>query len=418
VPFAINPQAESITALEITQPLLKGAGSDYALANLRLARIGNKLAYAQFRQKVEELVNQVQTGYWTLVLARGNLLIQQGLLQEATETLDKVEKRLGLDAAKNLEYKQTLAAQKQRQAMTVRAAKNVGDAEDQLARLLTDPRILLYRDIGIKPTVADPDTPELHLARAEQLLTAIRYSPLIEQIRYNIQSADINVQVARNELLPSLNLVASTGIEGLERRVGEAIESSYSFDFIDYAIGLVFEYPVANRTAKGKLSQRQNERRKSLTDLQNLADQLAVAIRESLRQIETTQFELAAQQEAINAWSDNLSALDAALEVGKQSYLLVLQLKLQAQESRAQARIAALAAKVAYWAGLARLEQLKGTSLQEHDISLALEAATEYGERVEGKRPPLRLPEAQPPVVPSSTSASSPTTISTIVGGQ
>lgn len=369
-----NPAWQSITAFEMAQPLLRGAGPDYALAQLHLAQLGNKASYAQFRQKVEEVVQQTETAYWNLVQARGTLFILQGLLDETIQTLDKVEKRTELDAARNLEYKQSYSAMKSREALVIRARKTVGDAEDALATLLSDPQLNIMHEYGIKPATAEPAIENLQIDRADQLLTAMRNNPTLEQARLAIQASDIQVMVAKNELLPQLDFKGSIGPNGLARTMGGALDHQWSFDFISWSAGLLFQYPLGNRLAEAKLAQTKYERCKNINDLQNNADQLAQAINESIRQIETTQQESVAQQQAADAETDHLGALDAAMEVGRQSYLVLLQLKLQAQENRANARVAVLTADVNERIAIARLAQFVGTNLQQHNIKLSVES--------------------------------------------
>lgn len=370
-----NPAWQSITAIELTQPLLRGAGPDYALAQLHLAQLGNKASYAQFREKVEQVVSQTEQAYWNLVQARGDLTILQGLLDETLVTLDKVEKRTELDAARNLEYKQSYSAMKSREALVIRARKTVGDAEDALATLLSDPQLNIMHEYGIKPATDAPVSEKLQVDRADQLVTAMRNNPTLEQVRLAIQASDIQVMVATNELLPQLDFRGSIGPNGLAKFMGGALDHQTSFDYISWSAGLLFQYPLGNRLAEAKLAQTKYERFKNINDLQNNADLLAQAINESIRQIETTQQESVAQQQAADAETDHLGALDAAMEVGRQSYLVLLQLKLQAQENRANARRAVLAADVNERIAIARLAQFVGTNLQQHNIKLSVESA-------------------------------------------
>ena len=59
----INPRYTSSQSLQLVQPLLRGYGPDFNLAQLRLARIGYKNTLAQFRQQVETVLAQVQVNY-------------------------------------------------------------------------------------------------------------------------------------------------------------------------------------------------------------------------------------------------------------------------------------------------------------------------------------------------------------------
>ncbi len=368
------PNWESLSTFQITQPLLRSFGTDFNMSQLYLARLGSKSAYAAFRQRVQETIDNVEIAYWNLVQVRGTLVILQAVLQEAQDTLAKLEKRTELDVARNLEYKQTLAAVKTREANVIAEAKLVGDAEDALARLLADSRLNAMRSYGIKPDVDDPPISEIDIDRTGQLLSAVRYNPTLEQARYAIQSADVQISAAKNQALPGLNLNASIAPQGLTSNLPEAISNQWRADHIDWAVGVAWEYPIGNRGPEALVRQRKFEKQKAITDLQNVADQLATQIDEAIRLTHAAVQEYGKQREAAQANTDYLAALDAALEVGKQSYLVLLQQKLQAQDNRGQARTAALISQVLYHQALSRLSRLTGTTMQQHNIQLAVEA--------------------------------------------
>jgi outer membrane protein TolC len=384
----INPSWTSLTTFQITQPLLRGFGTDFNLSQLHLAQIGSKSQYAVFRQKVLETIDAVEQAYWNLVQARGELVILRAVLEEAKDTQDKLEKRKELDVALNLEYKQALAAVRTREANVIAQAKTVGDAEDTLARLLSDSRLNALRTNGIKPDVDEPPISETQIDRTGQLVAAMRYNPTLEQARYAIQSADINVLVAKNQALPGLNLNAAIAPQGLEHSLGNAMNDQTSGHFINWSVGVAWEYPIGNRGPEALIRQRKLEKQKALTDMQNVADQLAVSIDEAIRLVYAAVEEYSSQRDAVQAYTDYLAALDAALEVGKQSYLVLIQQKLDTQDKRGNARGAALQSQMLYHQSLARLSRLTGTTLQQHSIQLAVEAVADLGIDKDGRSKP------------------------------
>lgn len=377
-----NPRYDSRLALTLTQPLLRGAGVEYNLATLRIAAINTRAAYAQFRQQVEEIVTQVQTGYWQLVLARRQLLIAQELLDKTIETRDRVRKRYEMDATQ-VEIKQTESAVETRRALRVRARKVVFDAQDQLARLVSDPKVNLLGAYAIVPATP-PVTNSVTVDPTDQLVQALKSSPVLEQARLNISAAAIRVTVAKNELLPRLDLTASAGVQGLDGKPSSAGEDMGDFNFIDYSIGAALEYPLANRTARATLRQKTLERLKTVADLQNAADKVALDVNQVVREIRTSYEEMLAQQAAREASALELQALEDTERIRGRLTPEFLQVKLQSQVGLAGAEDAEIRAIVSFNNALARLAQVTGTTLQQHNIQLAAEAAIEhrYGEQV------------------------------------
>ena len=384
-PFTVpDPRYESITTLQVTQPLLRRAGRDYNLASLHLAQLGHKASRARFRDKVEEIIAQVQSLYWTLVQAREDVRIQQELLDKTAETLDRVRKRRKIDATEVV-IKQTEAAVEFRRAALIRARNDIRDVQDQLARLLADERLALTDRYVIKPTDMPVATP-VTIDMASQLVSALRHNPLLEQARLAIAAADVNVRVAGNETLPVLNLVASVGLQGLNRHGEKGVNDMLRGRFLDHSVGLTYEIPLGNRAARAVLRRRRLQRLKAVTEMRNIADQVAAALRRAIRQIQTTFDEMKAQEAALKASRLQLAALDVLEKKKERLTPEFLQVKLQAQESVARAQRAEIQARISYNNALVQLTRITGTTLQRHNIRLAVD------DSIEAAGPPPEAP--------------------------
>ena len=399
--LTLNPRWESIAQLQITQPLLRGAGRDYNLSQLRVAQIGHKNQLALFRQKVEEVVAQVRTAYWTLVQARRDVEIQEALLDQTSITLDRVINRRGIDAT-DVEVKQTEAAIEMRRAALVRARKSVFDVQDQLARLLSDPRLSLAGRFVVIPT-SPPVTETIHLDPTDQLINAMQFSPLLEQARLAIAANDINVGVAQNETLPTLNLVASGAIQGLKGDWDKAIDQMGNRGHRDHTLGLQFEYPLGNRAALAALRQQKFDRLKNITRMQDVADQLAINVNEAIRQIETTYDEVRASKAAVEASRAQLTALDSSERLRGKLSPEFLQVKLQAQETLSSADRSLTQAIVNYNNALARLAYVTGTTLQQHAVRVIADDLMDA-------QPLLLVRPVLPALEPTTAPATAPST--------
>ena len=367
----LNPNYESMLSLQLTQPLLRGAGPDYNLAALKIAQLGEKLSGSQFRQMVEQVVAETQTTYWALVQARRELQIQNDLLEKTIQTRDRVRARGALDATR-VEIKQTEAAVETRRAALYRARQAIFDVQDRLARLLAVERMNPLRSCAIVPTT-NPVTSKVDIDPTDQLISALRYSPFMEQARLAIAAADVQVGVAKNETLPVLDLTASVGTQGMKGVGGRAAGESLTFDYLDHSVGLMFEYPIGNRAAGSRLRQRKFERLRSVTEMQNAADQVAVNVRTTLRQIETAFQEMQARKAATAASQAQLQALEDTEQIRGRLTPEFLNLKLTSQETLAAAERAEIAATIDFNTALARLAQITGTTLRQKNIKLAVE---------------------------------------------
>ena len=367
-----NTRYEPTVTFQVSQPLLRDAWPEFNLAQLRVARLNSRMSDAEFRLKVEEVVTQVIVTYWTLIQARQELAIQQKLLAQTKETHKRVRGRGLLDATLAT-IKQAEASVMIRDAVGIRARKSILDVQNSLARLLADSQINLLSRCEVVPTTP-PIRRRVHVSATEQLLTALRCSPLLEQARVAIAASEINVSVAKNQSLPSLNLTASTEIQGLGPTIQQANDKLLNADYVSYGIGLEMEYPIGNRGPLANLRQRKLERTKAIVAMQNIADQIAVAVDERVRQIGTTYEETLAQRAAVEAAGVQLQALEDTERIRAQLTPEFLRVKLQAQETLANAERAELQAIVDYNNAMAELARTTGTTLELHRIEIALPA--------------------------------------------
>ncbi|HUT01968.1 MAG TPA: TolC family protein [Phycisphaerae bacterium] len=371
----LRTRYEPTVTLQITQPLLRYAWPEFNLAQLRIARLNSKITDADFRLKVEEVVTQVIATYWALAQARRELEIQEKLLAQTRKTHKRTVGRRDLDAS-SATIKQAEASVRIRQAVLIRARKSILDVQEALARLLADAQIHVHSRNEVVPT-----TPmiveKVHVSAAEQLLTALRCNPLLEQARLAIAAAEISVSVAKNHTLPTLDLTASTELQGLGGTVPKANDKLLRGDYASYSIGLMFDYPIGNRHQMANLKQRKLERTQAIVSMQNTADQLAVAVSERVRQIGTAYEEMAAQRAAVEAAAVQLQALEDTERIRAQLTPEFLRVKLQAQETLANSERAELQALVDYNNAMADLARATGTVLELRRIEIALPAVVD-----------------------------------------
>ncbi|MCK4602410.1 MAG: TolC family protein [Phycisphaerae bacterium] len=364
---------EPTMILEVTQPLLRNAWSEFNLATLRLARLNRRTSISEFRAQVEQIVTDVTATYWKLVQARKDLAIQQELLAETRKTLEMVEARRGLDATE-VEVKQVKASVALRQAVLIRAERRVLDVQDKLAQLLADAQINVLRDFEIAPTTK-PNQTLAQIDATDQLVTALQNSPLLEQARLAIAMADINVSIAENQTLPKLDLAGLIKYQGLGQTAHEAHEKLGTLNYLSYTIALSLEYPIGNRERRADLRSARFERLKAITQLQDTADKVALAVYERVRRVRMSYQEILAQRAAVAAAKKQLSALEDIEQIRGRLTPEFLRVKLSAQEQLAVAERDELQAIVDHNTAMIDLARITGTVLKLPSVRILLPAA-------------------------------------------
>lgn len=366
----LSTRYEPMLVFQIKQPLLRDAWAELNLAGLNISKLNYRIVLVAFRQKTEDIAVEVISVYWALLQARREMQIQRRLLDKTQETLKKVEARKEIDATA-VQIKQAEASMKARQATLIEAKKRITDVQDVLLLLLADPQLNVLSKSEIVPATA-PSMTALKFEPLDALQLAMQNNPVIQQSRLEIEVADINIDIAKNQKLPSLNVIASAELQGFARDAGEAQDGIFNDDYTSYGIGLALEYPLGNRQRKAELRRRQLERAKAISELQSISDQVATRVKERIRKVDSTYQQAQAQADAVDAAKIQLQAIEDTEPIRAQLTPEFLLVKLQAQETLANAQRAQIQAIVDFNTALATLAQATGTVLQLHQVQTAL----------------------------------------------
>ena len=87
--FPLNPESRPSLGLQLTQPLLQGAGRPANLAPIVLARIDTERSYFQFKDSVQKLVRSVIEAYWSIVFARTDVWAREQQVKQAQFAYDR-----------------------------------------------------------------------------------------------------------------------------------------------------------------------------------------------------------------------------------------------------------------------------------------------------------------------------------------
>jgi outer membrane protein len=268
-----------------------------------------------------------------------------------------------------VQIRQAIVSVNSRRAFLVQAEKQVQDAQDKLVRLMADPAVDLIDETEIIPTSEPSDT--LKPLDIETLVaTALQNNPVMHQVRMRVDIADINLDVADNQKMIRLDLLASVNSQALDRNLNIANNLLHDFNYNSYGVGLTMEIPLGNRARKAELRLRKLERLKAVAVVQNVADQVAVQTKERLRRIQSSFAQIKIQEETTQAATSQLLALEESENIRERLTPEYLQVKLQAQESLATAQRAHVNAVVEYNVALAQLAQITGHVLGVHQVGL------------------------------------------------
>jgi outer membrane protein TolC len=354
-----TPQAPSELSFQVEQPLLAGGGIDYAMAPRRIARISEQGAKLRLQAQVIDQISQIIVAYRTLLQAQEQLRIAGDSLRRARDLVEVNRALISAGRLAQVELIQSEASIAQQELQLI-AARNAANAA----------RLSLLVLMGIDPASPvwaseRPAAPAVRIDLDRALATAYAKQPGYLSTMLAIEVNRINLDIARNQRLWDVSIVAGTGQQALRSQVLDTI-GALSTVRSDFNIGLRVNIPL------GVLSREQQEvnatvaLRQSEVAAEQARDTVRAQAENAVRTIEAQrqQAQLAARARQLTA--EQLSAELVKLQAGRSSNFQVVSFQAALQ----QAESAELAAVIAYLNALTAMDQVLGTTLDTWRISL------------------------------------------------
>ena len=375
ITFTPDPAYTGAVRVGVNQPLLRGFGTSVNTATIRIARNQRQRSVSQVESDLQALVADTEGAYWNLVQSWRNLAIAEWLLDVGVAVRETLALRRELDVT-SAQYADAVARVEQRRADVIRRQRLVRAASDTLKRTINDPQLTVSSEAVLFPLDETSESPITYNLR-EAILTALDKRPEIRQAALNIDDAAIRQEVARIDQLPLLDASAQMAWFGLDDDAGSAYSELGEGDFIDYILGLSFEYPLGNRGAEATYRAARLRRSAAAISYLRTAQNVIVEVKSALRNV-ITNYELIEATRAFRvAQAENLRALLVQEETLVGLTPEFLNLKFQRQETLAEARREEEAAMVNFDTALAELYRAMGVGLTMRRIEVELVGSEE-----------------------------------------
>lgn len=249
-PSQLNPLYSTDVVVRARQPVLQGAGRDVALAPIRISQVRTNQSRLQLEEILNSQIRSVTEGYWRLYAAHLQVQAVNAVLPLAKESVRIESLRMTADRSIPADVAR---AQVQFDGFRRSESTVLGQMRKrslQLRQLMGgDPQIVPLLLPSERPLeIAPPDDP------AEFIQVALQNRPMLNQMRERVNEKRILWGVAKNRVLPSLDLRGEYWWNGLSNRLDDSFSQTSSGNYSDWTLGFGVEIPIGNRTAQ---SQRQ-----------------------------------------------------------------------------------------------------------------------------------------------------------------
>jgi outer membrane protein TolC len=325
-----NPYYNAYNQATISVPILNGFGIDVNLAPIRIARNSWRAAQVELEAAVQDMIVTVTRAYWVLYYYREEAAAQEYTLKLAYELLKVNEAKVKVGMAAPLDVtkaKAQIAADEEQLLVSLNAVRDAEDALRLVTNLKMDDlmmpkamRKVQYRLIPLeKPQVFDIPSDEPYFIQQ-----ALQDQQVIEIAQLSLKSSRETLKVAKNNLLPTVNLLGGLGFDGAGGDYGHAYDDQYSGRHPNWSLGVEFSMPILYLEPVATYRQARYAERQAELGVEQARQQVAINVRTALRGVETNRKRIDATREATRLAREQLNAEEEKFKVGQSTTFDVL----------------------------------------------------------------------------------------------
>ncbi len=386
----LKPYSLSSLGVTVTQPLLRGFGSDLNRRFISIAKNSEKISDYVFQQQAISTVSGVIRLYDDLVSLVADLQVKQETLATAQRLLEDNKNKVDQGTLAPIEATRA-------QAQVASAQQDLINSQGYVRQQELILKNVLFRNWGDDPAVHDArivptDTLSLEplpaQAVGEIVALALQSRPEYQAAKLQLTNTQINLKGTKNELLPELDLVGNiqngglagsvnsslsqsaaagfTGFPGAGGNYGTVLDQILKFQYPTYSVGLNLTLPVRNRVAQADVARDELQVRQTQVRLKQLENQIRAEVEDALIALQRTRAAYEAATLTTRLQVESLAIEQEKFDVGLSTNFLVIQY----QGYVAQARSTEVAALDAYAKAKVQYERSVGQTLANHNVSI------------------------------------------------
>lgn len=380
-----SPQYSPVLQVNLTQPIMRNYKIDTTRRQLQINKKRLDLSDAQFRQRAIEIISTVQQAYWDLAFAIRDEEIQRQSVDLAGTQLSNNQRQVEVGTLAPIDVVSAATQLESRRQQVFVAMNVVAQAENNLKNLTVDgPGDPLWK-AQIVPVEAFEIKPiALPLEDAIKLAQENRHE--VRQLFLQKEINKIDIDFFANQAKPQVDFVAAYGTLGLGGSprsttgpiqpfpefvggYGTGLKNMFKNDFRTWSVGLQFNFPLRNTTAKANLARARETDRQ--IDLQNrrMLQNIELEVRNAVQSVETAKMRIEAAKAAREYAEQQYDGEKKKFSAGLSTTFFIL----QRQTEMAQAQGVELRALADYNKSVAQLQRVIATTLSSNNIEIKSE---------------------------------------------
>jgi outer membrane protein len=361
-------QYQTFVGGTITQPLLKGFGLTPTLASIRIAAMDSEIAFQEYRKQLMLTLSRAETAYWNLYFAQEQLRFFDDSVTVAQSVLDDTKQKLNAGQGSELDVMDAQSGLALRQTKRNDALQSYLDALGMLQSLTGTTPIPFEEGAGVaKVRVVDlPPETNAPISYSDGYWEAFESNPEFLIQEEKMRQEEVRLGVAKNQVLPELDLKAAYGYNGLGDTPQDAWDVAVSQDFPSWSVGLELTFELGN--IKGR----------------HLKKAAQLSLQEAYLNVKGTQSEIATHLniaiQKMQAWQQSVQSYQTVVQYNDELLTNTLeQLRsgtvdghkaLEAEADLLDARQSLANALVEYQDAIIEVELTDGSILSKWDLDL------------------------------------------------
>ncbi|MDH3283402.1 MAG: TolC family protein [Acidobacteriota bacterium] len=397
-------------SLSYRQPLLRNFGLSINKTQVEQARNNLAISEHQFQDRINQLVQDVESAYWDLVGALRQLEVSRESLSLAEDFLDQTKVKVDVGTLPPIEITTAEAEVASREEDVIVTENSVGDAEDRLRALL---RFAESSPDWFRPILPsdDPGFQQVDVDLEGAIEKALERRSIVLEAALALTNAELTERFQRNQRKPDLSLSSTFSVTGnsfetvpvasiapggtvffdengflyqqgdprltapdsisvtLEQELlgrGASFSELVDSDNTDFTVAMNLTIPIKNRRAKAEHARSKIAIEQARLRLDSARQTVRVEVRQSVREVETTARRVASARVNVELQRRKLDAEEKRYENGLSTAFQVLEF----QNDLQQAGSREIAAIIDYNKALARLARVQGILIGERNIRI------------------------------------------------
>lgn len=358
----LDQLVRSRVGLTVTQPLLKGAGTETNLAVVRQARLDALASDYQLRGFVEMFVAEVEQTYWDCMLAKLQIEIFEKVVDVARKRLERTKDRIKAGTISRTEQWAAEGGLARRRERLIDAQSDLKTAKLRLLRAMNPGGNGFWEHDFQLPKPPDVPNETLDVDPATYAEAAMQMRPDLNEARLRVKQGTLEVVRTRNGLLPQLDLFVTWGKSGYAKSFGGSW-GDMPGDAHDLVFGVRAAVPLGNHAARAQHKRAKLTHRQAQEALKNMEQLVQQDVRTAYIEVERATAQIEASKVTLSGRERTYRAEVDRHAIGRSTMFQVIRAErnlLESQNTVAQSIIDYLKAFVELHRLTGRLLQLRG----------------------------------------------------------